>query len=75
MAVRKRIDYTVLAKNVGLAFAAGFVTSLSGFLAFTDSTDVPALKAAGLAALYAGARAAVGLLKARFSDAAFSVDK
>lgn len=75
MAARKRIDYTVFAKNVALAFAAGFATSLAGFLAFTDSTDLPALKAAGLAALYAGLRAAVGLAKARFTDAALSVDK
>lgn len=75
MATRKRIDYAVFGRNVALAFVAGFVTTLSGFLAFTDSTDLPALKAAGLASLYAGARAAVGYVKARFGDAAFSVDK
>lgn len=63
-----------LLKNALLAFAAGFVTSLAAFLEFADGTDVPALKAAGLAALYAGGRALVGFLKEKLSGQPFAVD-
>lgn len=63
-----------LLKNAGLAFLAGFVTSLAGFFAFTETTDLPGLKAAGLAALYAGARTLAGFLKERFGGAPFAVD-
>lgn len=62
-----------LIKNAALAFLAGFVTSLASFMAFTDSTDVPALKAAGLAALWAGARALVGYVKQQTGEP-FKVD-
>lgn len=64
-----------LVKNVGLAFLAGFVSSLGAFAA--KSGDVPptraVLFAAGAAAVWAGARAAVGYLKARYGEP-FAVD-
>ncbi len=76
MATRKRIDYAVFAKNVGLAFAAGFVTSFGTIIAATPrNPGFAALVSTAGAAAYAGFRAAVGYLKARFSDAAFTVDK
>ena len=65
---------TPLIKNAALSFAAAFFTSLAGFLAFTDSTDLPGLKAAGLAAVWAGGRALVGYLKEQTTGQAFAVD-
>jgi len=65
--------YKPLLKNAALAFLAAFVSSLAGFLAFTDTTDVPALKAAGIAALYAGGRALVGFIKEQTGEP-FAVD-
>jgi hypothetical protein len=66
---------SMLAKNAALAFLAGFVTSLGTFvIANPDNPGVSALEAAGVAAVYAGGRALVGYLKARFGDAPFSVD-
>jgi len=63
-----------LVKNSALAFAAAFLTSFAGFLAFTDTTDLPGLKAAGLAAVYAGGRALVGYLKEQTTGVPFAVD-
>ena len=52
-----------LAINTGLAFVAGFVTSFGAFIAATPKApDRAALVAAGAAALYAGARLAVGVI-------------
>lgn len=69
------MEWKPLAKNVALAFAAAFVTSLAVAL---EAYEGEALKAWGVAALgaavWAGARAAVGLLKAALTDAPFKVD-
>lgn len=63
-----------LVKNVGLAFVAAFVTSLTvaweGGLPLTKA----ALTAAGVAAVYAGVRAAVAKLKEALTGEPFKVD-
>lgn len=64
-----------LLKNMGLAFLAGFVTTMELFL--VTHPDVPgpdALVAAGLAAVYAGGRGVVGYLKEKYGKAPFAVD-
>lgn len=66
-------SYKPLLKNAALAFVAGFVSSLAAFLALTDTTDLPGLKAAGIAAAYAGLRALVGYIKTQTGEP-FSVD-
>jgi hypothetical protein len=66
-----------LVKNAVLAFVAAAVTAISAVLAVTKDDDLgnPAvLKAIGLAGIYAGGRALVGYLKAKFGDAPFAVD-
>jgi hypothetical protein len=67
---------TPLVKNIALAFLAGFVTSLSAFAVAnpTVPSDRKVVIAAGLAAVYAGVRGAIGYAKARFGDAPFAVD-
>lgn len=65
-----------LVKNIGLAFVAGFVTSLA---AFTEKAgDVPPTKSVAIsvvaAAVYAGVRGAIGYSKARFGSGPFQVD-
>lgn len=67
-------DLTPRVKNVGLAFAAGFITTFAGLVVFTDSTDLPAVKAAFLAALWAGFRGATGKAKEEITGEPFSVD-
>jgi cytochrome c biogenesis protein CcdA len=64
-------DYKKLLKNTALAFLAGAVTAFTAIVTVTDSagttvhmpTDKAAWYAAGAAAIYAGARAAIGFLK------------
>lgn len=52
-----------LVMNTALAFLAGFVTSFGAFIAATPKApDRAALVAAACAALYAGARFAVGVI-------------
>jgi hypothetical protein len=64
-----------LAKNVALAFVAGFVTSLGAFaVANPENPGKATIVAAVAAAVYAGGRAAVGYLKGRFGEAKFDVD-
>ena len=66
-----------LVKNAVLAFVAAAITSVSAVLAVTpdDSlSDPKVLTAIGLSAVYAGGRALVGYLKAKFGDAPFAVD-
>jgi hypothetical protein len=54
-----------IAINTGLAFLAGFVTTFGVFLAATDKApDTVVVKAAIGAAIYAGARAAYGVVSA-----------
>lgn len=68
-------DSTKLAKNVALAFVAGFVTSFGAFIAATPKDPgTAALVAAAAAAVYAGFRAAVGFAVAEVGDG-FDVDK
>jgi hypothetical protein len=64
-----------LVKNIGLAFLAGFVSSLAAFAAANPtvpSKDVAL--AAGTAAVYAGVRGAIGYAKARVTGVPFDVD-
>ena len=59
-----------LAVNIGLAFFAGFITTLGAFVAKTG--DAPPTKAVAFAALaaavYAGVRGVVGYLLARYGN-------
>lgn len=49
--------------NVGLAFVAGFVTSLAAFLAVTPKpTDTAIIISALAAALWAGVRGVIGFI-------------
>jgi len=60
-------DAKKLAVNTGLSFLAAFVTSFGLFISQTPKNPgTSALLAAAGAAVYAGGRAAVGYIKARF---------
>jgi hypothetical protein len=65
-----------LVKNMGLAFLAGFVVSISA--AAEKAGDVPPSRAfivaALFAAVYAGGRGVIGYAKEHFTGEAFSVD-
>ena len=64
-----------LLKNVGLAFVAGFVTTLSVMLPVASTApSLDVLAAVGAAAVYAGVRGAVGYLKERYGSGPFGVD-
>ena len=64
-----------LAKNVGLAFLAGFATSFGAFIAATpQNPGFAALVSAAAAAVYAGFRFAVGVA-ASAADKPLSVDQ
>lgn len=64
-----------LLKNVGLAFLAGFVSSIAAFAAANpNNPGKAAIYAAVAAAIYAGGRAAVGYAKETVSGEPFKVD-
>lgn len=61
--------------NVALAFVAGFMATFGAFIAATPKNPgTAALIAAGAAAVWAGIRAAIGLI-ASATDNTITVDK
>lgn len=69
------MDWKPLVKNVALAFAAAFVTSLAIALEAYNGEPLKAWGVAALgAAVWAAVRAAVAVLKVAFTDAPFKVD-
>ena len=69
------MDWKPLVKNVALAFAAAFVTSLAVVLEAYNGEPLKAFVTAALgAAIWSAVRASVALLKVAFTDAPFRVD-